>query len=52
MSRADFREHIAGLTARIAGRSPDAELDTWLNREHGAGSCSYMQLKQACDVVH
>ena len=50
MSPANFREHIAGLTARIAGRPLDAELDSWLNREHGAGSSTYMQLKHACEA--
>ena len=31
-----FRTQIADLTAQLAGRPLDAELDAWLNREHGA----------------
>lgn len=51
-----FREQIAGIAALItrqqAGRPLDAasavELDTWLNREHGAGTASFQALKDAC----
>ncbi|MDW3686210.1 DUF4863 family protein [Cupriavidus sp. CV2] len=48
MSPTEFREQIARLTARIAGRPLDAALDTWLNAEHGAGSTTYSELKDAC----
>ncbi|HEY4069667.1 MAG TPA: DUF4863 family protein [Burkholderiaceae bacterium] len=48
MTQEQFRQLIAGFTARLAGRALDAELDAWLNREHGAGSASYEALKQAC----
>ena len=46
----DFRQQIAGLTAQIAGRPLDAELDAWLNREHGAGSPTYAALKASCEA--
>ncbi len=36
-----FRERIASLTRQIAGKPLDANLDAWLNQEHGAGSASY-----------
>ena len=43
-----FRAQIADFTAALAGRPLDAELDAWLNREHGAGSATYASLKAAC----
>ncbi len=45
-----FRQQIAALTAQLAGRALDAELDAWLNREHGAGSTTYRDLKAACEA--
>lgn len=48
MSPTEFREHITQLTAQLAGRPLDAKLAAWLNAEHGAGSSSYRQLKEAC----
>lgn len=48
MSPAEFQAQIAALTAALAGRPLDAELDAWLNRNHGAGSASYEALKRAC----
>ena len=47
---ADFRRQIASLTAQIAGRPLDADLDAWLNREHGAGSPTYAALKASCEA--
>ena len=44
-----FRAQIAGLTAQIAGRALDTELDAWLNREHGAFSTTYLALKAGCE---
>jgi hypothetical protein len=44
-----FRAQLARFTAALAGRPLDAELDAWLNREHGAGSASYAGLKAACE---
>lgn len=43
-----FRAQLADFTAALAGRPIDAELDAWLNREHGAGSATYASLKAAC----
>jgi len=43
-----FHQLIAGLTAEIAGRPLEAQLDQWLNATHGAGSASFEQLRQAC----
>jgi hypothetical protein len=45
-----FKAQIAALTARIAGRALDAELDAWLNREHGAASETYRDLKASCEA--
>jgi hypothetical protein len=45
-----FRAQIAELTAQLAGRAIDAELDAWLNREHGAASASYAALKASCET--
>src|SRR5262245_60719930 len=43
-----FRQLIVEFTQSLAGRALDAELQQWLNREHGPGSTSYEQLRQAC----
>lgn len=48
MSPPKFREHLSLLTVQLAGRPLDAELDAWLNAEHGIESITYQQLKQAC----
>ncbi len=45
-----FRAQIARLTAQIADRPLDAELDAWLNREHGAGSTTFAELKASCEA--
>ena len=45
-----FRQHLSTLTAQLAGRPLDADLDAWLNAEHGAGSATYTALKQACEA--
>ena len=50
MTPTEFRTQIAALTAQLAGRPLDAELDAWLNREHGAGSTTYRDLKAACEA--
>jgi Domain of unknown function (DUF4863) len=47
---AEFEAQIAQLTAQIAGRALDSDLDAWLNREHGAGSTTYQDLKAACEA--
>jgi hypothetical protein len=43
-----FRQHIADLTVQLAGRALDADLDAWLNREHGAASATFRRLEQDC----
>jgi hypothetical protein len=48
MTPADFRLQIAALTEQLQGRPLDAELDTWLNREHGVGSATYEALAASC----
>ena len=45
-----FRAQIAALTAQIDGRAIDADLDGWLNREHGAGSATFQSLKASCEA--
>ncbi len=45
-----FRAQLADFTAVLAGRPLDADLDTWLNAEHGAGSKTYQALKAACEA--
>jgi Domain of unknown function (DUF4863) len=48
MTQSEFRDLVAGLTHTIAGRPLDAELDTWLNHEHGPASTTYQALMAAC----
>ena len=48
MSKDTFHQHLAALTAEIAGRPLDAALDQWLNQHHGAGSATYERLKAGC----
>jgi hypothetical protein len=50
MSTAEFKDQLSQLTAQIAGRPLDADLDTWLNSEHGAGSVTYERLKASCET--
>jgi hypothetical protein len=50
MTPETFRAQLCELTAVLAGRPIDAELDAWLNREHGAGSATYTALKAACEA--
>jgi hypothetical protein len=45
-----FRAQLAELTAQIAGRPLDAELDAWLNREVGPESAAYQRLKASCEA--
>jgi Domain of unknown function (DUF4863) len=50
MSAEEFKAQIAKLTTQLAGRSLDADLDRWLNAEHGVGSSMYEQLKISCQA--
>lgn len=43
-----FRQQIAALTARLAGRPLDAALDAWLNTECGPDSAVYRELRASC----
>lgn len=45
-----FRQQIADLTHELAGKPLDSTLDEWLNREHGAGSATYLALKASCEA--
>ncbi|MEI7783560.1 MAG: DUF4863 family protein [Betaproteobacteria bacterium] len=45
-----FRLQIAELSAQLAGRPLDAELDQWLNAEHGPRSASYDRLRASCEA--
>jgi hypothetical protein len=47
---AEFQSQLAQLTAQIAGRELNRDLDTWLNQTHGAGSATYRSLKAACET--
>ncbi|RST52420.1 DUF4863 family protein [Variovorax sp. DXTD-1] len=47
-SKEAFHQLIAGLTAEIAGRPLDEQLDQWLNATHGVGTATFEQLRQAC----
>jgi len=48
MSKEVFHHQLAALTAEIAGRPLDDDLDQWLNRQHGAGTPRFETLRQAC----
>jgi len=50
MTAEAFRTQIANLTAALADRPIDAQLDDWLNREHGSSSATYAALKAACEA--
>ena len=50
MTPALFREQIAQLTAQISDRPLDADLDRWLNTEHGPHSASYAVLRASCEA--
>jgi hypothetical protein len=48
MTPSDLRARIVELTAEIAGRPRDADLDAWLNARHSAGSATFGALADAC----
>jgi hypothetical protein len=48
VSPTQFRAQIAEITAQLAGRALNAELDTWLNTTHGVESATYRSLVDAC----
>lgn len=46
MSPEIFRQHLASFCAQLGNRTLDADLQQWLNAEHGPMSASYQQLHQ------
>ncbi|HEY5740587.1 MAG TPA: DUF4863 family protein [Gammaproteobacteria bacterium] len=48
MSESEFRQQMVELTARIAGKPLDADLQDWLNRELGADSEEFQRLQDSC----
>jgi hypothetical protein len=48
MSEAEFRQQMIDLTARVAGRPLDADLQDWLNRELGPDSEDFQRLQDSC----
>jgi Domain of unknown function (DUF4863) len=47
---AEFQSQLAELTAQIASRELNGDLDAWLNRAHGAASATYRQLRASCEA--
>ena len=50
MTPEQFRLQLAELSAQIAGRALDTELDQWLNTEHGPHSATYAALRASCEA--
>lgn len=50
MTPEQLRQDIAELTAELAGRALDAELDRWLNAEYGPASTRYQRLRATCEA--
>jgi hypothetical protein len=50
MTETEFRRQLSAFTASLAGRALDAELDTWLNTEHGPHSAAFRSLKASCEA--
>jgi hypothetical protein len=46
----DFRAALARLTGELEGRPLDADLQAWLNREHGVASDTYRQFESHCHL--
>lgn len=49
MQNSDLHQHIASLTTQLKGRAINADLEAWLNQEHGFNSDTYKQLKADCE---
>ena len=49
MSIDTFRQQLTTLTAELASRPLNSELQHWLNHHHGINSTTYQQLKQSCE---
>jgi hypothetical protein len=50
MPSTELRQQITQLCAQLAGRELNAELDLWLNTEHGVGTASYRRLRESCEA--
>lgn len=50
MTPEQFRQQISQITAQLAGRALDDDLDGWLNQHHGPGSDSYTRLRALCEA--
>lgn len=46
-----FQQLLEPLTRQLAGRPLDADLDRWLNAEHGAGSATFEAISAACHAA-
>ncbi len=49
-SQDQFRALLAELTAQLADRPLNTELNEWLNAQHGADSETYAALKTSCEA--
>jgi len=45
-----LRTLVSNITAQIAGRRLDSDLETWLNAGHGSGTATFTALKAACQA--
>ena len=50
MPSREFRSALAHLTGELEGRPLDADLQAWLNREHGVASDTYRQFESHCHL--
>ncbi|MEI8030025.1 MAG: DUF4863 family protein [Comamonadaceae bacterium] len=50
MPSTELRQQITQLSAPLAGRELNAELDLWLNTEQGVGTASYRRLRESCEA--
>ena len=50
MPSSELHRQIARLTSELAGRELNPELQDWLNREHGAGSNTFREIEQTCQL--
>lgn len=48
MSIDQFRQQVIELAGQLGGRALDADLQAWLNAEHGAGSNVFDELAASC----
>ena len=48
MTPTEFRSRLVAFTGQLAGRTLDADLERWLNAEHGPGSAAFEALAEGC----